>query len=220
MPEGRNEFPPKLSSFGYNLISLTPHKCGTWMLPLVGVKPTCPVSLSHSLSWRINSITHSGCSVSKWPEVQRPFWIENFYFLEKPQQVSPPHIQQNIGFWDYYVAYNHCKNFNRNKRTTRWECGRMQRCTQTAVDMHSRLWLQLGGVVVAWPLSHVWLSHDPVDCSLPGPSVHGILQGRILEWVAISFLGDLLNPRIELELAGGFFTTEPPRKPPTISRKW
>ena len=29
---------------------------------------------------------------------------------------------------------------------------------------------------------------DPVDCSPPGSSVHGILQARILEWVAISFL--------------------------------
>ena len=28
---------------------------------------------------------------------------------------------------------------------------------------------------------------DPVDCSLPGSSVHGILQARILEWNAISF---------------------------------
>ena len=29
---------------------------------------------------------------------------------------------------------------------------------------------------------------DPADCSLPGSSVHGILQARILEWGAISFL--------------------------------
>ena len=28
---------------------------------------------------------------------------------------------------------------------------------------------------------------DPMDCSPPGPSVRGILQARILEWVAISF---------------------------------
>ena len=28
---------------------------------------------------------------------------------------------------------------------------------------------------------------DPVDCSLPGSSVHGILQARVLEWVAIAF---------------------------------
>ena len=29
--------------------------------------------------------------------------------------------------------------------------------------------------------------HNPMDCSLPGSSVHGISQARILEWVAISF---------------------------------
>ena len=28
---------------------------------------------------------------------------------------------------------------------------------------------------------------DPMDCNLPGTSVHGILQARTLEWVAISF---------------------------------
>ena len=28
---------------------------------------------------------------------------------------------------------------------------------------------------------------DPTDCSPPGSSVHGILQARILEWVAIPF---------------------------------
>ena len=28
---------------------------------------------------------------------------------------------------------------------------------------------------------------NPMDCSLPGSSVHGILQARTLEWVAISF---------------------------------
>ena len=28
---------------------------------------------------------------------------------------------------------------------------------------------------------------DPIDCSMPGSSVHGILKARILEWIAISF---------------------------------
>ena len=32
---------------------------------------------------------------------------------------------------------------------------------------------------------------NPMDCSLPGSSVHRIFQARILEWVAISFSGDL-----------------------------
>ena len=37
---------------------------------------------------------------------------------------------------------------------------------------------------------------DPIDCSPPSSSVHGILQARILEWVAPP-PGDLPNPGIE-----------------------
>ena len=52
---------------------------------------------------------------------------------------------------------------------------------------------------------------DPMICSRPGSSVHDTSQARILEWVAISFSGDLLHPGIEPMspvLAGRFFTTE------------
>ena len=38
---------------------------------------------------------------------------------------------------------------------------------------------------------------DPMACSPPGSSVHGILQARILEWVAISSFRDLPDPGIE-----------------------
>ena len=38
---------------------------------------------------------------------------------------------------------------------------------------------------------------DPMDCSPPGSSVHGILQAQTLEWVAISFSNDLPNPGIK-----------------------
>jgi len=36
-----------------------------------------------------------------------------------------------------------------------------------------------------------------MDGSWPGSSVHGISQARILEWVAVSFSGDLSNPGVE-----------------------
>ena len=36
---------------------------------------------------------------------------------------------------------------------------------------------------------------DPIDYSLPSSSVHGILQARILEWVAISFSKGYSQPR-------------------------
>ena len=54
---------------------------------------------------------------------------------------------------------------------------------------------------------------DPVDCSPPGSSVHGILQARILEWVAVPSSRGSSDPGLELgslispALAGGFFTT-------------
>ena len=56
---------------------------------------------------------------------------------------------------------------------------------------------------------------DPMDCSPPGSAVHGILQARILEWIAISFSrGVGIEPRSPA-LRGRFFTffiTEPPGK--------
>ena len=39
--------------------------------------------------------------------------------------------------------------------------------------------------------------YDPMDCSPPGFSVHGVLQARILEWVAYPFSRDLPDPAIK-----------------------
>ena len=36
---------------------------------------------------------------------------------------------------------------------------------------------------------------DPMDCSLPGSSVHGIFQARVLEWIAFSFSSRSSRPR-------------------------
>ena len=66
---------------------------------------------------------------------------------------------------------------------------------------------------------------DPVDCSLPGSSIHGIFQARELEWDAIAFSshfllqgilqtqGSDLTSLASPALAGRFFTTELPGKP-------
>ena len=64
----------------------------------------------------------------------------------------------------------------------------------------------------------------PTFCDLrggspPGSSVHGILQARILEWVAMPSSGGSSPPRNQICvshifcIAGGFYTTEPLRKP-------
>ena len=51
-------------------------------------------------------------------------------------------------------------------------------CTHT----HTHLF-----IVAVKSLSHVQLFYNPMDCSLPGSSVHGVSQARVLEWAAISF---------------------------------
>ena len=54
-----------------------------------------------------------------------------------------------------------------------------------------------------------------MEFSPPGSSVHGILQARILEWVAIPFSKDIPDPGIEPvspALAGRLLTTELPGK--------
>ena len=59
----------------------------------------------------------------------------------------------------------------------------------------------------------------PMDCNLPGSSVPGISQARMLEWVAVSFPRRSSQSRNQTQvlcvscLASRFFTTEPPRKP-------
>ena len=52
-------------------------------------------------------------------------------------------------------------------------------------------------------------SCNPIDCSLPGSSVHGVLQARILGWVAISFSRASSRPRNRTRvscIAGRLFT--------------
>ena len=57
---------------------------------------------------------------------------------------------------------------------------------------------------------------DPRDCSLPGSSVHGILQARILEWVTIPFSRGSSDPGIKPRssaLQVESLPSEPPGKP-------
>ena len=77
-----------------------------------------------------------------------------------------------------------------------------------------------------YPLWHVYVLTqlcptlcDPMDCSLPVFSVHGIFQAGILEVGAISFSRGSSQPRHQSRvscvscIAGGFFTAEPLEKP-------
>ena len=68
-------------------------------------------------------------------------------------------------------------------------------------------------------VTQLWPTHcDPMNCSLPGSSVHGILQARILDWVAVSFSRGSSQPRIKPwspALQADSLPSEPPGKPTT-----
>ena len=60
---------------------------------------------------------------------------------------------------------------------------------------------------------------DPMDCSLPGSSIHGIFQARVLEWAAISFSRRSSQPRDQTQIsciAGRRFTIWATREAPTL----
>ena len=72
-------------------------------------------------------------------------------------------------------------------------------------------------VLVAQSCLTLW---DPMDCSPPASSVHGILQAGIMEWVAISYSGGSSRPRdrtrvsyISLHLQAGSLPLAPHGKP-------
>ena len=71
-----------------------------------------------------------------------------------------------------------------------------------------------GGLLRWWYLSKAWRTWEsgsvsrsvvslcnPMDCSPPGSSVHGILQARILEWIAVSFSGISSWPRDQTQVS-------------------
>ena len=72
--------------------------------------------------------------------------------------------------------------------------------TQWAGWPWTRHLISLNFIILIWRL-HVLVVQscptlcDPMDCSLPGSSVHGIFQARILEWIAISFSKESSQPR-------------------------
>ena len=91
---------------------------------------------------------------------------------------------------------------------------------------HEKILIHLGrnsmGCCV-WLLSCVQFFCNSMDCSLPGSSVHGIFQARILEWVAIALSRKSSRPwdRTCVScLAGRFFTTEPPAKTEQSTVLW
>ena len=60
---------------------------------------------------------------------------------------------------------------------------------------------------------------DPMEYSLPDPSVHGILQARILEWVSMPFSKGFSKPRDRTHLSYVSYTSDT-WEPPKMAGGW
>ena len=88
-----------------------------------------------------------------------------------------------------------------------------QICCNIVSDISSLIQVFIAKVLVAQSCPTLY---DPVYCSLPGFSVHKIVQARILEWDAIPFSRGSSQPRDQTQvstLAGDSLPSEPPGKP-------
>ena len=144
-----------------------------------------------------------------WPKMQNRFsckLIHNFFPLGNQTErlifsinkknsfcFHNPHLlHQQIFFFLFFRMYTMYDHFPSHPLTL------------PNTSHHSR-WLLL------WSESHSVLSDSwqPMDCSLPGCSLHGINQARKLEWVVTSFSGgfsQLRNRTLVSCTAGRFFT--------------
>ena len=117
---------------------------------------------------------------------------------------------QNTGVGSCYLLQGIFPTQGSNPCLLHWQEDSLPLCHLRSPE-YALLLLQLSHV------SRVRLC-DLMDSSLPGSSVHGILQARILEWVAISSSRGSSQPRdqthisVSPALKQGFFTTEPSGK--------
>ena len=119
--------------------------------------------------------------------------------------------------WDELLLFQVCKWFHLNtviQWFTKWEtgiqtiilgCGKVENSGEWAINWTNELYIC---VCVLFTKSYLTLC-DPMNCSPPGSSVHGISKARILEWVAIRFSRGSFWPRYWTQvscIAGRFFT--------------
>ena len=89
-------------------------------------------------------------------------------------------------------------------------------CIDRQILYHCATWEAQVNVRVVLVTQSCLTLCNPMDCGPPGSSVHGILQARILEWVAIPFSRGSFRPRDRTWvsfIAGRFFTVWATGKP-------
>ena len=120
------------------------------------------------------------------------FWLIKFF----PYELLVDH-----GPWHYLTLHGQEFVLNVNVKflvSSMWDFTYPSRCKLKRNTLPKSYWL-------CCAQSHLTLCHVMV-CSLPSPSVHGVFQARILEWVAISYCRGSSWPRNRIHVSSVSFT--------------
>ena len=134
----------------------------------------------HPLQWK-HSLNH--WATRKVPEIT--FLNACFtprYSIKPPMHVDSIHFHKTVSYFLWHLKKLRERLSHICKVT---QVGRGQAGILTQPDANS------SPIFSCWKTESIICSVmslcDPVDCSLPGRSVHGILQARILQWIAMPF---------------------------------
>ena len=145
------------------------------------------------------SLTSTGCQLKCVLWQQQNLWADTSYLLNTETQLSNFILIFASNLWlEYSLSIYFCVS------------ALFVLLTNTLMVTSG---LESESEVTQWSHSVVSDSLRPVDCSPPSSSVHGILQARILEWVAISFSRGSSRPRDQthyLILQADALTSAPP----------
>ena len=104
----------------------------------------------------------------------------------------------------YHLTLISLDIFTKSTNNKCWRCYRGKGTLYTIgrnVNWCTHYGEQYAAAVAAKSLQSCPTLCDPMDCSPPGFSVHGILQARILKWVAISFSRGSSQPRDQTQVS-------------------
>ena len=154
--------------------------------------------------------THCSSLAWKIPWTEAPGSPWGFKEWDMTEQLTLSLSREHA--WDQLLLFQVCKWFHLNtviQWFTKWETGiqtiKVENSGEWAINWTNELYIC---VCVLFTKSCLTLC-DPMNCSPPGSSVHGISKARILEWVAIPFSRGSFWHRDWTQvscIAGRFFT--------------
>ena len=152
---------------------------------------------------QVYPVLHPNCPSHKKKELETVS-LPYFQFLPFCHH-SPSYLTSDFSV--LYLTPSHLPSYHKSPNSSK-SVGKLFSLFHHKASQH-----RVSEVVLSYPTLC-----DPMDCSPPGSSVHGILQARIPEWVAISFSRGSSRPRDQTQvsrIAGRRFILWPTGKPHT-----